>query len=165
MIESEKNNDIWNLSNICISWIQPYDSRKFWRSYSWNIERLAFLFLPEKHTDTILNYVGIIFGFVQEIALKLMNGFSKTVKSGAKKSTAVMNETSLRATGHKTVKCPHCKSTNISYMNNNRKSFSVRKAIAGSALIGSTGVLAGLAVKKGRKNTWHCQVCGKTFTK
>lgn len=126
---------------------------------------LAFLLLPEEQTDAILYYVGIAFGFVQAIALRLMSGFSKTVGSGTKKSTDIMNETSLRSTGHKTVKCPHCKSTNISFMDNNRKSFSVGKAVAGSALIGSTGVLAGFAGKKGKKNTWHCQECGKTFAK
>ena len=58
--------------------------------------------------------------------------------------------------------CPHCRSLNVSFMQNNKKGFSVGKAVGGAALTGGIGTLAGFAGKKG-KNQWHCQNCGKTF--
>lgn len=41
-------------------------------------------------------------------------------------------------------------------MQNNRKSFSVNKAVGGAALTGGIGTLAGFAGKKG-KDQWFCQ--------
>lgn len=67
--------------------------------------------------------------------------------------------------GNKTIKCPKCKSTNLNFVGNDKKSFSVGKAIGGSLLAGSVGSVAGFAGKKGKKNHWHCQNCGKTFKK
>lgn len=58
--------------------------------------------------------------------------------------------------------CPHCRSLNVSFMQNNKKGFSVGKAVGGAALTGGIGTLAGFVGKKG-KNQWHCQNCGKTF--
>lgn len=62
------------------------------------------------------------------------------------------------------VKCPKCKSINVVFMDNKRKGFSVGKAVAGGALTGGVGTLAGFAGKKG-KDRWHCQDCGHTFEK
>lgn len=58
--------------------------------------------------------------------------------------------------------CPNCKSTNVDFMQNNKKNFSVGKAVAGAALTGGVGTLAGFTGKKGN-NQWHCKDCGKIF--
>lgn len=72
-------------------------------------------------------------------------------------------KTNLNALGiDKSIKCPNCKSKNVSFMQNNRKKFSVGKAIGGAALTGGVGTLAGFVGKKG-KNQWHCQDCSSTF--
>lgn len=62
------------------------------------------------------------------------------------------------------IKCKYCKSTNVSFMQNNRKGFSIGKAVGGAILTGGIGTLAGFAGKKG-KNEWHCSDCGRTFKK
>ena len=49
-------------------------------------------------------------------------------------------------------------------MQNNRKGFSIGKAVGGAILTGGIGTLAGFAGKKG-KNEWHCSDCGRTFKK
>lgn len=60
------------------------------------------------------------------------------------------------------VKCPHCKSTDVEFMVQQRKSFSIGKAAAGTIMTGSVGALAGFAGKKGKKE-WHCKNCGAVF--
>lgn len=61
------------------------------------------------------------------------------------------------------VKCPHCKSTDVEFMVQQRKSFSIGKAAAGTIMTGGVGALAGFAGKKGKKE-WHCKSCGAVFT-
>lgn len=61
------------------------------------------------------------------------------------------------------VKCPHCKSTDVEFMVQQRKGFSIGKAAAGTILTGGVGALAGFAGKKGKKE-WHCKNCGAVFT-
>ena len=60
------------------------------------------------------------------------------------------------------VKCPHCKSTDVELMVQQRKSFSIGKAAAGTIMTGGVGALAGFAGKKGKKE-WHCKNCGAVF--
>ncbi|KRM79448.1 hypothetical protein FC84_GL001627 [Lapidilactobacillus dextrinicus DSM 20335] len=60
------------------------------------------------------------------------------------------------------VKCPKCGSTDVVFMQNNKKAFSTGKAIGGAVLTGGIGALAGFTGKKG-KNEWHCNNCGNTF--
>jgi hypothetical protein len=48
-------------------------------------------------------------------------------------------------------------------MGNNRKSFSIGKALGGAALTGGIGSIAGFAGKKGKYELF-CMVCGKQFT-
>ena len=60
------------------------------------------------------------------------------------------------------VKCPHCKSTDVEFMVQQRKSFSIGKAAAGTIMTGGIGALAGFAGKKGKKE-WHCKNCGAVF--
>ena len=92
-----------------------------------------------------------------------MNKSSEFFNKGAKKSVESLNDVSLRATGTVSkVKCPVCKSTNITFMQNDRKSFSVGKAVGGAILTGGVGAIAGFAGKKG-KNQYHCNNCGRNF--
>lgn len=60
------------------------------------------------------------------------------------------------------LRCPSCKSVNIQFMGNQRKSFSVGKAVAGGLLTGGVGAVAGFAGKKGQ-DRWHCTQCGHVF--
>ena len=60
------------------------------------------------------------------------------------------------------VKCPHCKSTDVEFMVQQRKAFSIGKAAAGTVMTGGVGALAGFAGKKGKKE-WHCKNCGAVF--
>lgn len=60
------------------------------------------------------------------------------------------------------IKCPTCQSREVQFMQNNKKGFSVGKAIGGAALTGGIGTLAGFAGKKG-KNQWFCTNCHTTF--
>lgn len=60
------------------------------------------------------------------------------------------------------LKCPHCNSINVDFVQNNKKNFSVGKAVAGAVLTGGIGTLAGFSGKKGN-NQWHCKACGNLF--
>ncbi|MCM0724348.1 hypothetical protein NB814_01085 [Latilactobacillus curvatus] len=64
----------------------------------------------------------------------------------------------------KTIFCPHCGSLNVEFMQNDRKDFSLGKALAGSAIAGENGAIAGFAGKKG-KNQWFCKDCNQIFKK
>lgn len=59
--------------------------------------------------------------------------------------------------------CPNCKSINIQLLGQDRKAFSIGKAVAGGVLTGGVGVLAGFAGKKGNYQ-WVCMSCGNRFT-
>lgn len=94
------------------------------------------------------------------------DGISKSTElfnKGAKKSSEKLNDVSAQAAGQKKIKCPRCKSLNVSFMENDRKKFSMGKAIGGNLLAGNVGTLAGFAGKKGKKNHWRCNDCGNTF--
>ena len=60
------------------------------------------------------------------------------------------------------IKCPHCKSKNVQFMQQGKKGFSVGKAVGGAVLTGGVGALAGFTGKNGKKQ-WHCQNCGNVF--
>lgn len=62
----------------------------------------------------------------------------------------------------KKMKCPKCKSVNIQVVGNNRKAFSVGKAVGGALLGGGIGAVAGFFGKKG-KTECFCGDCGKRF--
>lgn len=51
-------------------------------------------------------------------------------------------------------KCPQCESTNLEFMQNNQKKFSVGKAVGGALLTGGIGAIAGFAGKDGKKDTY-----------
>lgn len=60
------------------------------------------------------------------------------------------------------ITCPNCNSKNVSFLQQDKKAFSVGKAAAGAVLTGGVGALAGFAGKKGNKQ-WHCKNCGNMF--
>lgn len=58
------------------------------------------------------------------------------------------------------ITCPKCKSINVQFMQQDKKVFSAKKAVAGTLVIG--GPLVGFLGSKGKKQ-WHCQDCGSMF--
>ena len=60
------------------------------------------------------------------------------------------------------ITCPNCNSKDVSFLQQDKKAFSVGKAAAGAVLTGGIGTLAGFTGKKGNKQ-WHCQNCGNMF--
>lgn len=60
------------------------------------------------------------------------------------------------------ITCPSCKSKDVTFLQQDKKAFSVGKAVGGAVLTGGVGALAGFAGKKGNKQ-WHCQNCGNFF--
>lgn len=63
----------------------------------------------------------------------------------------------------KKLSCPKCGSENLQFVGNNRKAFSVGKAVGGAVLTGGIGVMAGFIGKKSKKNSFVCLDCGKEF--
>lgn len=100
--------------------------------------------------------------FDKEKTKKRLNSIWKAMNDMADQN----NRAKARKTGRKlaknAVKCPHCGSLNVEFMQNNRKGFSAGKAIAGAALTGGIGAAAGFAGKRG-KNEWICLDCHNTF--
>ena len=60
------------------------------------------------------------------------------------------------------ITCPNCKSKDVTFLQQDKKAFSVGKAVGGAVLTGGVGALAGFAGKKGNKQ-WHCKNCGNFF--
>lgn len=60
------------------------------------------------------------------------------------------------------MKCPKCKGSSIQVLGNDKKSFSVGKALAGAVLTGGVGAIAGFAGKKGKYDVF-CTDCGHRF--
>ena len=54
------------------------------------------------------------------------------------------------------ITCPNCNSKDVSFLQQDKKAFSVGKAVGGAVLTGGVGALAGFAGKKGKKQ-WHCK--------
>lgn len=96
------------------------------------------------------------------VTRKGMKAFGDGVSKSSNVTIDKMND---MMTGNKNIKCIRCKSTNVEFISNDRKGFSVGKATAGGLLAGDVGTLAGFAGKKGKKNIWYCKDCGKQFKK
>ena len=60
------------------------------------------------------------------------------------------------------ITCPNCNSKDVTFLQQDKKAFSVGKAVGGAVLTGGVGALAGFAGKKGNKQ-WHCKNCGNFF--
>lgn len=101
----------------------------------------------------------------EELDKQNRNSNPKLTQAPPAPQTIIYNQPEDKKAGlfHSGVFCPYCRSLNVHFMHNNRKGFSVGKAIGGAALTGGIGSLAGFTGKKGKKNTWHCAECGRTF--
>lgn len=133
---------------------------------------LGFIFPP----FWLLMFVGIallfarLFWEIKHPMTKEQKEQSKIERAKAKEEFRQANEElgdSLRQAKEafrqaRAVKCPHCKSTDVEFMVQQRKSFSIGKAAAGTILTGGVGALAGFAGKEGKKE-WHCKNCGAVF--
>lgn len=126
---------------------------------------LGFIFPP----FWLLMFVGIallfarLFWEIKHPMTKEQTEQSKIERAKAKEEFRQAKEElgdSLRQA--RAVKCPHCKSTDVEFMVQQRKSFSIGKAAAGTIMTGGVGALAGFAGKKGKKE-WHCKNCGAVF--
>ena len=119
---------------------------------------LGFIFPP----FWLLTFVGIALLFAR-LFWEIKHPMTKEQKEQSIIERAKAKEElgdSLRQA--RAVKCPHCKSTDVEFMVQQRKSFSIGKAAAGTIMTGGVGALAGFAGKKGKKE-WHCKNCGAVF--
>lgn len=78
---------------------------------------------------------------------------SKEAKEGFQEVNKIRNR----------IACPVCNSTNLQFLGNKKKGFSIGKAVGGGLLTGGVGTLAGFAGKNGKKDQWHCVECGNVF--
>lgn len=134
---------------------------------------LGFIFPP----FWLLMFVGIallfarLFWEIKHPMTKEQKEQSKTERAKAKEEFRQASEEFRQAKEDlkeefrqaRAIKCPHCKSTDVEFMVQQRKGFSVGKAAAGTIMTGGVGALAGFAGKKGKKE-WHCKNCGAVFT-
>lgn len=89
-------------------------------------------------------------------------GMKTVLKESAKASSNLAEAGKQKKIEKNAIKCPHCSSKKVQFMQQNKKGFSVGKAVGGAVLTGGIGTLAGFAGKKGKKQ-WHCQECGNIF--
>lgn len=89
-------------------------------------------------------------------------GVKTVLKESAKASSNLVEVGKQKKIEKNAIKCPHCSSKKVQFMQQNKKGFSVGKAVGGAVLTGGIGTLAGFAGKKGNKQ-WHCQECGNIF--
>ena len=89
-------------------------------------------------------------------------GMKTVLKESAKASDDLAKIQKQKKMDKNAIKCPHCNSKNVQFMQQKKKGFSVGKAVGGAVLTGGIGTLAGFAGKKGKKQ-WHCQECGNIF--
>lgn len=127
---------------------------------------LGFIFPP----FWLLMFVGIALLFAR-LFWEIKHPMTKEQKEQSKIERAKAKEEFRQAKEElgdsfrqaRAVKCPHCKSTDVEFMVQQRKGFSIGKAAAGTILTGGgVGALAGFAGKKGKKE-WHCKNCGAVF--
>lgn len=115
----------------------------------------------------LLSAVGIVLFFAR-LFWEMKHPLTKEQKEQLKKEQAKAVEELQQArneykkTTARAVKCPHCKSTDVEFMVQQRKGFSIGKAAAGAVMTNGVGALAGFAGKKGKKE-WHCKNCGTVF--
>lgn len=88
--------------------------------------------------------------------------WEKWSESGREEYNKLSAQSAAKKENKKVIKCPTCHSRDVQFMQNNKKGFSVGKAVGGAALTGGIGTLAGFAGKKG-KNEWLCTNCHTTF--
>lgn len=119
---------------------------------------------PQSYTD--ISQYGFLFTKKQaEKVDELLEMLDIEVKSSSSSLNASSTSAKTKKSSKNQIVCPNCKSSNIDFMGNNKKTFSVGKAVGGAALTGGIGTLAGFAGKKGKTDKWHCKECGNVFDK
>ena len=95
----------------------------------------------------------------------MIKNMIRKINENAKKHQAILDEIEKREKISVAIQCPRCHSKNTQFIENDKKKFSVGKAVAGTVLTGGVGSLAGFAGKKGKENIWKCSECGTVFKK
>lgn len=113
-----------------------------------NFEKFAFAY-TSKMQNEVGNFLKELNKDVEYIAHPNQNSAIEKVEEGEKMSD-------------NRIKCPSCSSINVQFLQQDKKSFSVGKAVGGALLTGGIGALAGFTGKKGNKQ-WHCLNCGNLF--
>lgn len=97
---------------------------------------------------------------------KLTQGLKESVESSIVSSAKKQEDNKLKKAVKKELKdaiiCPRCQSTDVQFMQTDKKGFSTGKAIGGAVLTGGVGALAGFAGKKGKRQ-WFCKNCNHVF--
>ncbi|CMX03686.1 phage protein [Streptococcus pneumoniae] len=86
----------------------------------------------------------------------------ETFRANQEKKKQEKKQEKKREKKQNIITCPNCKSKDVTFLQQDKKAFSVGKAVGGAVLTGGVGALAGFAGKKGNKQ-WHCQNCGNFF--
>lgn len=107
---------------------------------------------------TCFNKTGLTLGGYEEEYFKK----NVTIDNLFEDHKSLINQTDIVQNNPNAIKCPKCKSTNVQFMQQGKKAFSIGKAVGGAVLTGGIGTLAGFAGKKGKKQ-WFCQNCNSTF--
>lgn len=111
--------------------------------------KLGFWFKPDEAKYKAIPFEQVMKSYQEKTTVNDVNNQDDRVKNP-------------HSTQTNTLVCPNCQSTDVSFVQNNKKAFSLGKAAAGATLTGGIGTLAGFAGKKGN-NQWHCKNCGQLF--
>ena len=65
--------------------------------------------------------------------------------------------------GKRSLVCPTCHSVDVDMMDDNRKGFSLKKAVVGTIIFLPAGGFAGFAGGKRNKKIFRCRNCGQLF--
>lgn len=76
---------------------------------------ICLFLLPEKYNEIVYRYIWLVISWSVAFMLKLIDSFFKLFNKGAEKTSQGLNSISNRAAGNKTIKCPRCKSLNVTF--------------------------------------------------
>lgn len=150
------NRDSWDIDDLTCIYLRPFNfSKNEWGSVYFSLD-------SEDYPDSE-PFAKNVFKFTKgqtEDVLKLLKMINLPV---------IQKDNNLNLTLNKQIeepanilKCPNCDSLDVDFVKNDKKTFSVGKAAAGTLLTGGVGSLAGFAGKKGN-DVWHCKDCGNVF--
>ncbi|NBA63677.1 hypothetical protein [Enterococcus mundtii] len=142
------------------------NKRRFWvLSFVMLGAYLFFGYLWDAYADTEMLFIlALSVGslFLATRSEEFHERWEKWSAEGREDYDKLKAQTASKRENKKIIKCPTCHSRDVQFMQNNKKGFSVGKAVGGAALTGGIGTLAGFAGKKG-KNEWLCTNCHTTF--
>lgn len=129
---------------------------------------LTYWVIPDFTFFSIVVYLGVLIlmgaiGSVRVENEKVANMTQEERKAYNSEKQKELAEVQRVQAEKNIVRCPNCQSIDVNFIGNQRKGFSIGKAVGGTLLTGGIGSLAGFAGKKGKKDNWHCNDCGYTF--